>query len=552
MTKNIISSANCGNTAIEIIPTLGIKGYSESRKLKYRQSFLLRRKSELNKIITNADGSPDYLAINIYYDTLRSWYNPKKVYNQDGSITSISKLKTKGIYFSYKKLTQQHGASSETIRKKLVKLEKLGLIQRSFEHRSNAVTNSYNQLIIYVWKDTPHFFNDFGINKDDITKLVPQTNYEYISKKHDIDYSSKNLSNKGIESRGGIHKLEDTKKLMEPFSNEKDRSNQSIFISSSFLEKKKNDIKQKTLNTNTSHKRPKTLSEFYPIKEEDCVLLQSLSGRDFGITAMNEILKDMSKRLTDKIFYSKKGFISYMSKAFKYELRDTVKTNNETFKIKANYSEEENNIYKQEKYLTEIEYSQQVSPEWHLKKKLAAVLRREIAYEILSNYKKSERVGDIFRFYFAKQLQIGKMDKQIILNQVRAIQERVGDNGGIESIEKIEFNFDKKRSFNTVSRNEKGESEKLAGIKNKEKIKKLPIWFQIRKYFIDYCFDIEEGIGRDKSWLSELKADKDDKNKTLTLTAENNFISDWINSNYLFKLKSIAKELGYQLYLQNC
>ena len=27
------------------------------------------------------------------------------------------------------------------------------------------------------------------------------------------------------------------------------------------------------------------------------------------------------------------------------------------------------------------------------------------------------------------------------------------------------------------------------------------------------------------------------------LTAENNFISDWINSNYLFKLMSIAKEL---------
>lgn len=39
----------------------------------------LKRKSQLNKIIINSDGSPDYLAINIYYDTFRSWYTPNKL-----------------------------------------------------------------------------------------------------------------------------------------------------------------------------------------------------------------------------------------------------------------------------------------------------------------------------------------------------------------------------------------------------------------------------------------------------------------------------------------
>jgi hypothetical protein len=137
------------------------------------------------------------------------------------------------------------------------------------------------------------------------------------------------------------------------------------------------------------------------------------------------------------------------------------------------------------------------------------------------------------------------MDKQIILNQVKATQERVGENGNIESIEEIEFIFTKK----TKQRSEKGESEKLADITKKEEIKKLPIWLQIRKYFMDYCFDIEEGIGRDKSWLSKLKADENDRNKTLILTSENNFIRDWINSNYLFKLESISRDLGYNLSL---
>ena len=124
-------------------------------------SFKLKRKSELNKILVDSANKPDYLAINIYFDTLRSWYTPKKIHRIDGTITHVSKLKTKGIYFSYKKLSDSYGCSTETIRKKLVKLEKLGLIQRSFQHRSNAVTNSYNQLNVYVWKITPHFFNEF-------------------------------------------------------------------------------------------------------------------------------------------------------------------------------------------------------------------------------------------------------------------------------------------------------------------------------------------------------------------------------------------------------
>lgn len=43
------------------------------------QNFELNKKSQLNKIIKNLDNSPDYLAINIYYDTLRSWYSPNKL-----------------------------------------------------------------------------------------------------------------------------------------------------------------------------------------------------------------------------------------------------------------------------------------------------------------------------------------------------------------------------------------------------------------------------------------------------------------------------------------
>ena len=74
-----------------------IPNYQESTK----QLPELRAKSQLNKIIIGTSGKPDYLAINIYWDTLRSWYNPNKTYKKDGNVLHITKLKTKGIFLNY-------------------------------------------------------------------------------------------------------------------------------------------------------------------------------------------------------------------------------------------------------------------------------------------------------------------------------------------------------------------------------------------------------------------------------------------------------------------
>ena len=177
--------------------------------------FSLTRKSQLHSIICNNKGVPDYLAINIYYDTLRSWHTPNKMKNVDGEIIYISKLKTKGIYLSYKELAKAHGCSSETIRRKLVKLEKLGLIQRSYKHKETVTTKSYNQLIIYVWKQTPYFYNKHGIEQSEVPALKPQTNHEYITEKYNIDYHSQIKEIKAIANDRGIHKEEDTKEALD-------------------------------------------------------------------------------------------------------------------------------------------------------------------------------------------------------------------------------------------------------------------------------------------------------------------------------------------------
>jgi hypothetical protein len=88
------------------------------------------------------------------------------------------------------------------------------------------------------------------------------------------------------------------------------------------------------------YKEPQDLKYHYPLTKKDGGKLQSLSGRDFSLNAMNEILLDMSKRL-DKRFCSKAQFMAYFGKCLRFEMRDAVKTGNDNFRIKANIPKEE-------------------------------------------------------------------------------------------------------------------------------------------------------------------------------------------------------------------
>jgi hypothetical protein len=83
------------------------------------------------------------------------------------------------------------------------------------------------------------------------------------------------------------------------------------------------------------YKEPQDLKHHYPLTKEDGSKLQTLSGREFSLNAMNEILLDMSKR-RDNRFCSKAQFMAYFGKCLRYEMRDAVKTGNDNFRIKAN------------------------------------------------------------------------------------------------------------------------------------------------------------------------------------------------------------------------
>ena len=88
------------------------------------------------------------------------------------------------------------------------------------------------------------------------------------------------------------------------------------------------------------YKELQNLKHHYPLTKDDGDRLQSLSGRNFSLNAMNEILLDMSKR-RDNRFCSKAQFMAYFCKCLRFEMRDAVKTCNDNFRIKANVLKEE-------------------------------------------------------------------------------------------------------------------------------------------------------------------------------------------------------------------
>jgi hypothetical protein len=260
----------------------------------------------------------------------------------------------------------------------------------------------------------------------------------------------------------------------------------------------------------------------------------------------------MSQKITNRIFYSKKGFLAYMSQAFRYEKRDVVKTGNTSFRIRANLDEGEQTIQKQEKYLTELEYSLQVSPEWHLKKKLASVLERSKAYKLLTSYKSLEiNEEGVCRIELSRAVELTSNDKEIILNQIKATHSNASKDSKAISIGSVEFVMPiYQKTLKSYSNDQKGQYQSSNNSKNQQeepRLKKNPnIWEQMREVLVS-----KYGDGIDRAWFSKLNANINSANKEITLKSSSGFVIDWINNNYSQTLSNIASNFEFKLKIES-
>lgn len=562
--------------------------------------------------IVDKEGRPDLPAILILSEIL-GWFRSLA---KDGSNTyystgkSLPELFDGKLAISYDFLSDKLNFLKERIRKNLIHLEKLDILYREVKNIALEDGRRINQLYISI---NPKFYascfrdpkTDIRVGNDEF--LGDESNSDFNSEKEShflegdlIKKKSKNRSigsnfnyvdlndldelNKNIEEFNKIEEtntdrentkpvsianssvIEKSKELQLENTQYKTRSTECVesgtmyagggdsteIDTNSMVERGASKNKTDIILKQNPARKPKTLNDFYPLTEEDCIELQLRSGRPFTKTAMNEILQSLARKAKQVIFWSKKGFMAYMSKVYRYELRDAVKTSSETFKIRSNIDSESMEIAKQEKYLSEIESYLQVSPEWHLKKKLASVLDRSRAYALLTSYKQIElgEGSDAGRciLHMQNRINLTPNEKEIILNQVRATHELVGEGGKYRQIETLELKYPEWKS-NPKSAGEKLKEKSDLEIKNNTESEHSTnnqdqgLWSKIRQIFIKT--EGEYGEALDNHWISRLDVKIDEQTKKVELLAPSEFVKSYVEEKLLKSISHSVEKLGF-------
>ena len=510
------------------------------------------------KRFCDEEGNPDLVSITNLADVL-AWYRNG---TSDQFGYNSPRFVDDSLCVSYDYFEDKFGFRKDRVRRSFVRLEEQGILKRTV--KNIELTQGVRVNRIFITLDIEFFNSCFSDSALDIrvgrdlpannlhvnSSVVSACTSDSIQSLHQCNHhiSNKNIIKKdrsmiytSSEAQSGSNFLENNLVLEEKADN---NHNNFLKISTNAVDKNNNALALQILsdanvNSNPDNQvssqgknpniftKPKTLEDFYPLNKEDCKELQSLSGRDFSLNAMNEILRDMSKRLTDRVFNSRKGFLSYMSKALRYEMRDVVKTSNESFKIKSNLSQQESRVEEVENYLTEIEYSTQVSPEWHLKKKLACVLESTKAYNLLKAYRSITIESGVAKIYLQKSVDLLPLELDQVLSQVKATHERF-ENGIYNPIQKIELIMPKITSKDSIA----------------QSTKELPntLWGKIRKQLITLY-----GEAIDISWFSKIEATENEQTKEINLKVSSEFIKDWIERNYEQAIEQTAGAMGIRI-----
>jgi hypothetical protein len=440
------------------------------------------------------DGNPDLVAITILGDIV-AWYR-NGTNNHYGELTP--RLHGNSLYLSYNYYEQKFGFREDRVRRALTRLYAQNILKRSFKN-IYVKGQRLNKLVIDLDAD---FFKSCFIDPElDIRGIREEKKLYRLHRCYD-QISTKTIF---IKNRSNVH------------------AHESNFCKNSFVEEKS------TQTTSILPVRGFSLASFYPLNQPETAKLQALCGRQFSANAINEILLSMSKRLTDRLFKSKEAFMNYMAKALTYELRDAVKTSNDSFRIRANISNDE--IIKQQKeaFLSRIEGSTDTALAAQLSRKLASILPPDLAYNFLSAAKfPTCGEGNSFQISLQKSIDLSQRQYRLILEQVQSVYG--------PSILSLEF-IVKTREISTLCifpdafSAGNNESEMLSGV-----------WGRIRTGLIKTC-----GEGIDRNWFSKLKVNVDEERGEIKLRAPTLFIRDWVQQNYQHLLEKFCNQENYSL-----
>lgn len=448
--------------------------------------------------ITDDKGTPDLLAIILLSD-LVGWFrylgtNQTKITYQQTPVLHESSLAV-----SYEYLQKKFNASRERIRKALVRLEQLHIISREIRnivihdgYRNNQLFISLNQVFIEKCFRDP----ELDIRASAHTPS-PQIQGDLIIRNNIELYKNRSTSNfiftKKLEHKTKIH--------------------------GSALEKKR------------------TLKDFYPLTQAQCDLLQHQSGREFNLHAMNEILKNIATRLSDRYFKTQTSFLNYMAKIFANEMRQAAQINNNSFYIKSTLGynadiSDSKHYNERAKFLNEIEQLRNTSLDTRLKKKLASTLGEETAYNILKAYVSCTRAGNVCTLQLAQEVKLTVFERQAVLQQVQAV---------FEDTREDVFNPITNCKI-TVNANKIQDYKSLAQDTQSANFPEAITCFTHPPEFLKFQEILRQHHGKDTyvAWFSKLSCNID--RGCLTIYTGSKLVKDWLLAHYYQSFDIAAKQ----------
>ena len=283
------------------------------------------------------------------------------------------------------------------------------------------------------------------------------------------------------------------------------------------------------------------LASFYPLTQSDIALLQDKSNTKFTEIAINELLLKLSKKYSLHRFPNKRAFISYMTKVLRYEMRDALKISGTDFKLNCNKDRQAD---EQEAFLTQIENNRDTSRLAQLKRKLAAVLNRKLAYNLLKAMSsKVALANNNFILNVTNPIELSTYQREIILSQVQAVYGTQVKSVYISTFDSP-FLGAENSSVKSSQINQIGNSSDAALLVGTQS---STIWSKVRSRLIDY-FGVN-GHDLDRAWFSKVEANIDNDSKTLNLKAPSSFVKDWITERYSHLLERFCYQEQYSLVL---
>lgn len=266
--------------------------------------------------------------------------------------------------------------------------------------------------------------------------------------------------------------------------------------------------------------------------------------------------------------------MSYMTTALKRELHQAPLVNHETFRFTANVSDPESVETRQkEKYLSEVEYSMDISYSSQLRKKIAGIFETKLAYRLLTQAKFTttvqEQRSSNNQFDDEFDDQCLKPKSEAMIQKANALSDDILDKQQLDIMQNNSFivklnqdiqlsNLQRQALENAIVsvygyvdityKKVNDNYRKLDKLKPRqqyeiylEELDTNSTWYKIRTQLKN-----QFGSDVDKSWFSKLTAEENLQSNALTLFAPSNFMRDWIKNKYGHVIEQFTQELGHQ------